>query len=248
MSFPSLAGKTVAVTGATGGIGFAMASRFAQEGASVILGGRNESKLKDALHKIQAVKPWPKLGTPPQHHALHIDVRQLSGWNNLVDRHQIDVLVNCAGESQKSLLVRIGEPAVENMIQCNLLSAIWGCRAVGKQMIPRREGCIINVSSLLAHRAAIGTSIYAATKAGQLGLTTALSQELGTYGIRVNAIVPGYIETDMTQGLRKDDLTAKIPLKRFGTADEVADAAAFLAKNAYANNCILNLDGGLSAV
>lgn len=87
MSFPSLAGKTVAVTGATGGIGFAMASRFAQEGASVILGGRNESKLKDALHKIQAVKPWPKLGTPPQHHALHIDVRQLSGWNNLVDRH-----------------------------------------------------------------------------------------------------------------------------------------------------------------
>jgi 3-oxoacyl-[acyl-carrier protein] reductase len=87
MSIPSLAGKTVAVTGATGGIGFAIASRFAQEGANVILGGRNESKLRDALHKIQAVKPWLKLETPQQYHTLHLDVRKLSAWSSLVDRH-----------------------------------------------------------------------------------------------------------------------------------------------------------------
>lgn len=82
---------------------------------------------------------------------------------------EIDILVNCAGAAQNSLFVRIGEAGVENMLNINLRSAIWGCRVVGKQMISRRSGCIINVSSLLAQRAVIGTSVYAATKAGQLG-------------------------------------------------------------------------------
>ncbi|KAB8293914.1 hypothetical protein EYC80_009387 [Monilinia laxa] len=118
-------------------------------------------------------------------------------------------------------------------------------------MLRRREGCIINISSLLGIKGGRGSAAYAASKAGVLGLTRALAAEMGGSGIRVNAIVPGYIETDMTRAMtdiaRKEALNA-IPLSRFGDASEIADAAVFLATNKYANNCVLNLDGGLSAV
>ncbi|KAL2020535.1 hypothetical protein VTK56DRAFT_8335 [Thermocarpiscus australiensis] len=247
---PSLAGKTAVITGAAGGIGSAIATRFAQEGASVILAGRTMSKLQGVLQEIQKIEPCPALDKPQTHVAHHLDVQQSQQWTGLVEKHQVDILVNCAGISQRALLLRAGEAEVENMLSSNLRSVIFGCRAVGKQMIAqRRGGCIITVSSLLAHRAVIGTSIYAASKAGQLGLTTALSREFGAYGIRVNAIVPGYIATDMTEDIAdKREIMERIPLKRFGATEEVADAAAFLAKNSYANNCIVNLDGGLSAV
>ncbi|GAB1313445.1 hypothetical protein MFIFM68171_03655 [Madurella fahalii] len=246
----SLAGKTAAITGATGGIGFAIASRFAREGANVVLTGRSLPKLQEAYGRMEEIKPWPTLETVQTHSIVELDARTLSAWKPLVDNHKIDVLVNCAGISQRSLLVRAGEDDVDKLIETNLHTAIWGCKTVGRQMISRGSGgCIINVSSLLADRAVVGASVYSATKAGLLGLSTALSQEFGHYGIRVNAIVPGYIESGMTTRLPdKEDIVAKIPLKRFGAPDEIADAAAFLAKNTYANNCILNIDGGLSAV
>ncbi|KAM3079565.1 hypothetical protein ACMFMG_005980 [Clarireedia jacksonii] len=118
-------------------------------------------------------------------------------------------------------------------------------------MMKQREGCIINISSLLGMKGGKGSAAYAASKAGVLGLTRALAAELGPAGIRVNAIVPGYIETDMTKAMeasaRTEALNA-IPLCRFGDVEEIADAAVFLATNRYANNCVLNLDGGLSAV
>ncbi|KAK4179472.1 putative 3-oxoacyl-reductase [Triangularia setosa] len=110
------------------------------------------------------------------------------------------------------------------------------------------QGVIINISSLLATKAIPGSAVYAATKAGVLGLTNTLAMEYGQSGVRVNAIVPGYVYTPMTQNMANyDKLVNAIPLQRFGTPDEVADAASFIAKNHYANNCILNLDGGLSA-
>ncbi|AEO61516.1 hypothetical protein MYCTH_2311736 [Thermothelomyces thermophilus ATCC 42464] len=252
MTVLSLAGKKAVVTGASGGIGFAIASRFAQEGASVVLAGRTRAKLERSLGELQ------KLGEPPgsdrssQLHRIHcLDVGEMKEWEGLVKEHkEIDFLVNCAGQSQHSLFLRTNEEAAQSLLSTNLRSVIFGCKTVAKQMAARRAGgCIVNVSSLLAYKAAIGTSIYAATKAGQLGLTTALSRELAQHGIRVNAVVPGYIDTDMTESLaNKTELEKKIPLGRFGTASEVADAVAFLAKNEYANNCILNLDGGLSAV
>ncbi|KXX77070.1 3-oxoacyl-[acyl-carrier-protein] reductase FabG [Madurella mycetomatis] len=247
---PSLAGKTAAITGATGGIGFAIASRFAREGANVVLAGRSLPKLQEVYGEIERVKPWSALETPQTHSIVQLDARTLPDWKPLVDKHKIDVLVNCAGISQTSLLVRASKDDVNQLIETNLHSAIWGCKTVGRQMISRGSGgSIINVSSLLADRAVVGASVYSATKAGLLGLTTALSQEFGHYGIRVNAIVPGYIDSGMTTRLPdREEIIAKIPLKRFGAPDEIADAAAFLAKNTYANNCILNIDGGLSAV
>ncbi|GKT87751.1 3-oxoacyl-acyl carrier protein reductase [Colletotrichum tofieldiae] len=119
-----------------------------------------------------------------------------------------------------------------------------------------RDACIINVASLLAEKGSPGTSVYAASKAGIIGLTHALSVELGPLRIRTNAIVPGYIETNMLasnvhihyHSNVEGTLEKRIPLGRLGQPDEVADAAVFLAQNTYANNCILNLDGGLSAV
>ncbi|KAK3344273.1 hypothetical protein B0T25DRAFT_585075 [Lasiosphaeria hispida] len=242
-----LAGKFAAVTGAGSGIGFAIASRFAREGARVLLLGRDESRLQQALERIKNESHESK---GIAHSIFPHDVRELQSWTDLIANHpDIDVLVNCAGVTQSSLLVRTSPSTVEDILATNLHGAIWGCKVIGRAMIRRRQGgCIINVSSLLAAKSATGTAVYSASKAGLIGLTTSLAQEYGVlHGIRVNAILPGYISTNMTRSLEEEALIKKIPARRFGTPDEVADAAAFLVKNQYANNCKINLDGGLSA-
>ncbi|AEO71265.1 uncharacterized protein THITE_2024785, partial [Thermothielavioides terrestris NRRL 8126] len=182
MTLLSLVGKTACITGATGGIGFAIATRFAQEGASVVLAGRSASKLEHALAKLQQVEPWATTPTatpdkpPAAHSTVCFDVRSTQGWETLVSKHPIDILVNCAGQTQQALLLRTSEARVDELLDSNLRSAVWGCRAAGKRMVAARRaggaggaGCIINVSSLLARRGAVGTSVYAAAKAGLLG-------------------------------------------------------------------------------
>ncbi|KAM9882830.1 short-chain dehydrogenase [Verticillium dahliae] len=183
---------------------------------------------------------------------------------------QIDVLVNAAGVAQWQLLQNTPMEEAQALMDANLLSAVLTSRYMARQMKRRRAdrdgntfraatlgvnhslrqtlACIINVASLLAHKGTPGTSVYAASKAGLLGLTHALAAELAPFKIRTNAIVPGYIQTEMIANMSKEPLEKRIPLGRLGTSEEVADAAAFLAQNPYANNCILNLDGGLSAV
>ncbi|KAK3320611.1 hypothetical protein B0T19DRAFT_244073 [Cercophora scortea] len=295
---PHLLGKTVAITGGAGGIGFAIATRFAREGASVVLLGRNEEKLQEGLGYLKGIAPFPHLDlsnsspepepiippppssrrgfgneiiteqqrrqqaidalNPPkrEHSYLVHDVRELDSWNHVGDTHpDINILVNCAGISQTAALTRLQPAEAREIMDTNLRGAVWGCKVIGRKMAGARRlfrvgiggDSIINVSSLLAVTGCHGTSVYAASKAGLLGLTTALANEYGRVGIRVNAILPGYITTEMTRDLPSESLINKIPLRRFGTPDEVADAAAFLAKNLYANNCMLALDGGRSA-
>ncbi|PQE30965.1 3-oxoacyl-acyl carrier reductase protein [Rutstroemia sp. NJR-2017a WRK4] len=263
------AGKTIMVTGATKGIGKAIARRFAGLGGRLVLVGRDGEGLRGVLEGMGDGEGDRKGdGDGVGHEILVGDVGDLEGfWRGKVaklgagvageegkEKHpkpQIDILVNAAGITHSSPLLTTSPELIESVLRTNLQGTIWGCKVVSRMMVRRREGCIINVSSLLGMKGGRGSAAYAASKAGVLGLTRALAAELGPSGIRVNAIVPGYIETDMTKAMptaaRTEALNA-IPLSRFGNIKEIADAAVFLATNRYANNCVLNLDGGLSAV
>lgn len=155
--------------------------------------------------------------------------------------------------------MRTGEEEMTNMIALNLTAAMMGTRYLLRHGYLRGDKggedngvgftpSIINVSSLLGLSGGFGSVTYAASKAGLLGFTRALATEYASHRVRVNAIVPGYIKTDMTKDLNSGQLKQRIPLERFGTPEEVASAALFLAENGYAHNCVLGLDGGLSAV
>jgi len=245
----NLASKKCIITGASRGIGEAIARRFAEEGAICILVGRHESTLADVASKLHQTETG---NDDHVHHIVTGAVEDRRLWDTIAKEHKVvDVLVNAAGISHASLLMATKPELVNQVIQTNLMGTIWGCQIIAKNMIRRKGGSIVNVSSLLGIKGGEGSTVYAASKAGILGLTRSLAAEVGSRGVRVNAIVPGYVETQMTDAMdasaRSKALDA-IPLKRFGDASEIADAALFLATNAYANNCVLNLDGGLSAI
>ncbi|KAF2680005.1 NAD(P)-binding protein [Lentithecium fluviatile CBS 122367] len=192
---------------------------------------------------------------------------------DLPSTRKIDVLINCAGITQSTLFTRTDPTSLSTILSTNLTAMMLGTRYLLRhryfQSHSRRKSeekrerveevgkgeeagahtpVIINVASLLGLQGGFGAVAYAASKAGVLGFTRALATETGGMGVRVNAIVPGYIETDMTEDLNKSELIRRIPLGRLGKPTEVAQAALFLAQNEYAHNCVINLDGGLSAV
>ncbi|KAI1001788.1 hypothetical protein K3495_g6418 [Podosphaera aphanis] len=262
----TLIGKRAIITGASRGIGAAIALRFAQEGVQCILVGRNLELLeqqKQLLISAVAVADRPC----GEHQVVAGDVGCEELWSQL-GKERVDVLVNAAGITHYSPLFVTNTILLQKVIQTNLIGTILGCRTVGKSMLAVREGCIINIASMLGLHGGRGSSAYAASKAGVLGkykpnlfhhradiftvigLTRSLAAELGERNIRVNVILPGYINTDMTEAMTPENRRLaheKVPLRRFGTPAEVADAALFLFKNKYANNCAINLDGGLSA-
>ncbi|KAK7528732.1 uncharacterized protein IWZ02DRAFT_369582 [Phyllosticta citriasiana] len=193
-----------------------------------------------------------------------LSVTETSGKSAPADPAAWDVLVNAAGVSKTAIFVRQSADAIDHVFQTNLMGTTWACKYMIPGMMKRlrllREdveldhhpgASIVNVSSLLGVKGGVGSAAYAASKAGVLGLTRALAAEYGPLGLRVNALVPGYVETAMTDAMETkahDAARDSIPLKRFATADEIASAAVFLVTNRYANNCVLNLDGGLSAM
>ncbi|MCJ1391781.1 hypothetical protein MMC18_004646 [Xylographa bjoerkii] len=244
-----LSGKNVIITGASRGIGFAIARLFATNGVErMLLVGRSDSLVQasEAISKGTSTTTEISIG----------NVKDRGAWETLRwDMPNVDILVNAAGVAHSSLLVATSPGMVEEVVQTNLMGTIWGCQIIGKAMMrqrrePSNTACIINVASLLGIKGGKGSTVYAASKAGVLGLTRSLAAELASSSIRVNAIVPGYVETSMTQAMTPEARSLAlqaIAQKRFGTPEEIADAAVFLATNAYANNCIVNLDGGLSA-
>ncbi|KAI0556108.1 hypothetical protein F4679DRAFT_18212 [Xylaria curta] len=241
----SFRGKRCVITGGSRGIGLAIAKAFAYRAASCILVGRHEESLKTAVKSLCSTKPLQK------HSCRAFDVSDPKGWEELMRKGEskpIDILVNAAGISQNSFLLHTSETELDKVLDVNLKGTILGCKSVIPSMMKRRTGCIINISSLLATHSGRGASVYAASKAGVIGLTRSLAWEVGRFNVRANVIQPGYIQTDMTKGMNKDgDLAALIPMGRLGEATEVAEAALFLATNTYAHNCVLNIDGGLSA-
>ncbi|KAH7414556.1 3-oxoacyl-reductase [Phaeosphaeria sp. MPI-PUGE-AT-0046c] len=271
--------RHVVITGASRGIGLAVAQLFARSTYRCTLIARSENGLKSAVAALERDSPLDS-GVGHSYIAGDIASSAQPFWSSTFtarwprpppsDPHhpsRIDVLVNCAGVSQASLLVRTPDEDVEQIINLNLTALIKGSKFLLRQGYIRGGGgggarqaseqdmddahsspVIVNVASLLGLRGGFGATSYAASKAGVLGFTRALASEYSSHRVRVNAVVPGYISTDMTSSLDAAELCARIPLGRFGTAEEVARAVLFLAEMEYAHNCVVNLDGGLSAV
>ncbi|KAG5918017.1 hypothetical protein E4U42_007040 [Claviceps africana] len=253
-----LAGKHAAVVGATGIIGIHIARAFAAHGAVVSLLGRSaldaRAKLEPQLHAFCG-SPASADG-PSAHQFIRLDVADKASIKDVFgprDRQDgatsvgpMDILVNCAGIAQTTLLKRTSDEALSSILDTNLLATMLVC----KHARVRQNGCIINVSSLMATKAGLGVTAYAASKAGVVGFTRALCLEMAARSIRVNALLPGWVQSSMWDHLKPELKQAYLkatPSNRVAHPDEVADAAIFLATNGFANNCVLNLDGGLSA-
>lgn len=240
--------KVALVTGAAKGIGRAIALVLSKEGYTVVINYISSSeKAYELKAEIEA------LGGS----ALVIkgDVSIQSEAEEVVNTTmkelgRIDVLVNNAGITRDNLIIRMSEEDFDKVLQVNLKGTFIMAKLVGKEMIKKRCGKIINISSVVGITGNAGQTNYAASKAGVIGLTKSLAKELASRGINVNAVAPGFIETDMTEKLPEKarlELTSSIPLKRLGKPEDVASVVAFLASNAsdYITGQVLKVDGGM---
>ncbi|MBI4227646.1 MAG: 3-oxoacyl-[acyl-carrier-protein] reductase [Candidatus Omnitrophica bacterium] len=243
-----LAGKTALVTGATRGIGREIALTFAREGAQVAVCGRTADALAALKPELEAGGGRPALTFP-------VDVSQAAPVEamvaNVLDKWgKLDILVNNAGIARDALLVRMSADDWEQVLAVNLTGTFLCTRAVARTMMRQRSGCIINLASVVGLMGNPGQANYAASKAAIIGLTKSVARELGGRGVTVNAIAPGFIETEMTGSLSEAVKTrwkAQIPLGEFGHPRDVAAAAVFLASDAarYITGQVLQVDGGL---
>ncbi|KAG5967385.1 hypothetical protein E4U30_002373 [Claviceps sp. LM220 group G6] len=255
---PLLAGKHAVVLGATGIIGSHIARAFASHGAVVTLLGRSAVQARAKLEPQMQAYRGDSSATegPSAHRFIRLDVADrpsikdvfgpMAAEDGSPSVGAMDILVNCAGIAQTTLLKRTSDDALASILETNLLATMLAC----KHARVRQNGCIINVSSLMAVKAGLGVTAYAASKAGVVAFTRALCLEMAARSVRVNALLPGWVESAMWNNLKpelKEAYLGGIPSNRVAHPAEVADAAVFLATNGYANNCVLNLDGGLSA-
>ena len=237
--------KNVFITGSSRGIGLAIAHKFASLGANVVLNSRGE--ISEEL--LNEFKPY---GVKVL--AISGDVSDFTDAKRMVDQAieglgSVDVLVNNAGITQDTLMLKMTEEDFEKVLKVNLTGAFNMTQAVLKQMIKAREGAIINMSSVVGLMGNIGQANYAASKAGLIGFTKSVAREVANRNVRVNAIAPGMIESDMTAVLSdkvKDAMLAQIPMKQFGQAEQVADVAVFLASQDYLTGQVIAIDGGLT--
>ncbi len=242
-----LDGKTALVTGASQGIGEAIARRLAEQGARVVLAARSEDKLKDLAARIGEAGGT---ATP-----LVLDVSRPETFAEQLktlpeDFSAIDILVNNAGITADNLLARMSMDDWQRVLQTNLTGAYALTRELLRGMMKRRWGRILNVTSVVGLMGNAGQANYAAAKAGLIGLTKSLARELGSRSITVNAVAPGYIETAMTANLpaaAREELSGSIALKRLGTVDDIAAAVLYLASEeaGYVTGHVLNVSGGL---
>ncbi|AGU78595.1 3-oxoacyl-[acyl-carrier-protein] reductase [Streptococcus intermedius] len=240
-----LKGKNVFITGSTRGIGLAMAHRFASLGANIVLNGRREigeeliSEFSD--YGVQVI---PISG----------DVSDSTDAKRMVEEAieklgSVDILVNNAGITKDKLMLKLTEEDFEQVLKVNLVGAFNMTQAVLKPMTKARQGAIINVSSVVGLIGNVGQANYAASKAGLIGFTKSVAREVAARNVRVNAIAPGMIESDMTDVLSdkvKEATLAQIPMKRFGNTSEVAEVATFLARQEYLTGQVIAIDGGLA--
>ena len=237
--FASLAGKTALVTGASKGIGRAIAEELARGGASVVVGYRSG---KDEAEELASA-----IGG----RAVQADVSSPEEARRLVEEAgDVDVLVNNAGLTRDGLLARMSDDDWDTVIATNLSSIFYTCRAVTRPMMKKRAGSIVNISSVVGVHGNWGQTNYAASKAGIIGFTKSLARELGSRNVRANVVAPGYVKTQLTEVLPEEATKAMIantPLGRVAEPAEVAGAVRFLASDAAAfiTGEVLLVDGGL---
>jgi 3-oxoacyl-[acyl-carrier protein] reductase len=241
-----LDGRTALVTGASGGIGAAVARGLHAAGATVVLTGRREEALADlagALGERAHVRPADLAGAEAAD-ALVKDVEGLGG---------LDVLVNNAGLTRDNLALRLKDEDWSAVLETNLLAAFRLARASLRGMMKRRFGRIVNITSIVGVTGNPGQSNYAASKAGLVGMSKSLAQEVAARGITVNCIAPGFIETAMTDAIgeqQRERLLAAIPAGRLGRPEDVAAAAVYLAsaEAAYVTGQTLHVNGGMAMI
>lgn len=244
-----LSGKTALVTGAGRGIGAAIAKKLADKGATVIINySGNDKAAQDTLNDIAAD------GNKAEIYKCNVaDYEEVEQMIQYVEQKykKIDILINNAGITRDGLIMRMSEKDFDDVIDVNLKGTFNCIRHVARQMIKQRCGRIVNMSSVVGIAGNAGQVNYAASKAGVIGITKSAAKELAARGITVNAIAPGYIDTDMTRVLSddiKDGIVSQIPLKRMGQVSDIADAAAFLVSDraSYITGQVLSVDGGMN--
>ena len=245
----NFSGKTAIVTGGSRGIGRAVCLELAKGGANVVLCyAGNESAANDAVAACEA------LGAKAL--AVRCDVADAGEVKALVDTAvkafgRVDILVNNAGITRDGLLLTMREEDFDAVVATNLRGTFLCMKAVARPMMRQRYGRIVNLSSVVGLRGNAGQVNYAASKAGVVGMTKSLAKELASRNVTVNAVAPGFIETDMTAAMPESAKTATlaaIPMQRLGAAEDVARAVAFLASDeaAYITGQVLAIDGGMS--
>jgi 3-oxoacyl-[acyl-carrier protein] reductase len=243
----SLQGRIALVTGASQGIGRACALELARSGATVALAARNESKLAEVVAEIEAA------GGQAAAFALDVASEESikTGAKAILERFsKVEILVNNAGITRDALSMSMKRADWDDVLATNLTGAFLMTQAVLRPMLKNRWGRIINISSVVGRTGQAGQVNYAASKAGLIGITRSLAREVGSRGITVNAVAPGYIETPMTAVLDeklRDAMIGSIPLGRAGTDAEIAQSVAFLASDAaaYITGHVLDVNGGM---
>jgi 3-oxoacyl-[acyl-carrier protein] reductase len=238
-AFCSLEGKNALVTGASRGIGRAIAAELAGAGASVVLSYRTGAEEAQALAA--------EIGG----RAVHADVSEADSARALVEEAgDLDIVVNNAGVTRDGLLVRMSDEDWDTVIDTNLASCFYTCRAAVRGMMKKRAGAIVNISSIVGIHGNWGQTNYAASKAGIIGFTKALARELGSRNVRANVVVPGYVKTQLTDVLPEDatqSMLQNTPLGRLGDPEDVGGAVRFLCSEeaAFITGAVLLVDGGL---
>ena len=241
--------KTALVTGGTRGIGKEIALELAKLNMNIAINyNSNEEKAKEVVEEIKA------LGVDCI--AVKADISKKEDVDKMLmeiekNLSTVDILVNNAGITKDNLLIRMSEDDWDDVINTNLKGVFLCSQKVAKAMMKKRYGKIINIASVVGVNGNSGQANYAAAKAGVIGFTKTMAKELASRGIRVNAIAPGFIETDMTKKLKEEvvgEIVKTIPLGVFGSAKDVADLAAFLAseKADYITGQVIKVDGGMS--
>lgn len=240
--------KVAIITGSNRGIGKEIAKKLAQLGANIVLNYRsNEEEATNVEEEIKAIGV--------EVIKVKGDISKSEDVENLISTAKerfgkIDILVNNAGITKDQLLIRMKEKDFDDVIDVNLKGVFNCLKAISPVMIKQRSGKIVNISSVVGVTGNAGQVNYAASKAGVIGMTKSLAKELGARGINVNAVAPGFIQTDMTNSLSdkyKEQISNSIPLKRFGTTEDVANVVAFLVSDmaSYITGQVINIDGGM---